>query len=61
MLNFLKSLRQDDRGVTALEYAVLAGVLLVAIIAALKAFDVGALFETLFGKLETEINGTSEP
>jgi pilus assembly protein Flp/PilA len=34
MLQFIKSLSRDERGVTALEYAVLAGVVVVAVIAA---------------------------
>lgn len=34
MLQFIKSLSHDERGVTALEYAVLAGIVVVAVVAA---------------------------
>lgn len=34
MLQFIKSLSHDERGVTALEYAVLAAIVVVAVVAA---------------------------
>ena len=52
MLTFLKMLRRDERGVSALEYAILAGLILAAVV-----IGVGALnFEDIFTNLNTEIN-----
>ncbi|HTH72937.1 MAG TPA: Flp family type IVb pilin [Trinickia sp.] len=34
MLSFLRSLSRDDRGVSSMEYAVLAGIIVIAVVAA---------------------------
>ncbi|MBC2768467.1 Flp family type IVb pilin [Pusillimonas sp. 7-48] len=39
MLNFLKALRRDERGVSALEYAILGAVVLAAISLAVSGLD----------------------
>ena len=53
MLQFIKSLSRDERGVTALEYAVLAGVIVVAVIAAGVLLNTGlsAVFTSLLAKV----------
>ena len=54
MRKFLISLQRDERGVTALEYAILAGVVVVAVI------DAGATqsttLTTTFSTLSTKIS-----
>ncbi|MDB5774067.1 MAG: pilus assembly protein [Herbaspirillum sp.] len=51
MLQFIKSLSRDERGVSALEYAVLAGIVVVAVVA------VGAMFSpALVGVFQNLIN-----
>lgn len=55
MLSFLKALRRDERGVSAVEYAILAGVLLVIIV--IGVGQLGDSIETLFGAAQTEIDG----
>ncbi|RTZ45813.1 Flp family type IVb pilin [Candidimonas sp. SYP-B2681] len=47
MLKFMKVLSLDNRGVSALEYAILAGILIVVIVGGVTALgvDVTALFE----------------
>src|SRR5690554_4000369 len=47
MLKLLMKLKRDERGISALEYAVLAGVLLVIIVAGVMTF--GDQIEALFG------------
>jgi len=47
MLKLLMALKRDERGISALEYAVLAGVLLVVIVTGVVAF--GDNIDTLFG------------
>ena len=49
MLQFINSLSRDERGVTALEYAVLAGVIVVAVIAAGALLNTG--LSTVFSSL----------
>lgn len=39
MLQFIKSLSRDERGVSALEYAVLAGIIVVAVVAVGTVFS----------------------
>jgi len=57
MLQFIKSLSRDERGVSALEYAVLAGVIVVAVVA------VGATFSTnlqaIFTNLTTKVSNAA--
>jgi pilus assembly protein Flp/PilA len=51
MLQFINSLSRDERGVSALEYAVLAGIIVVAVVA------VGAYFSpALTGVFTSLIN-----
>lgn len=45
MLTFLKKLRRDERGVSALEYAILAGVVLGGIVLAIKTVDFSGIFD----------------
>ncbi|CAB3685385.1 Flp family type IVb pilin [Trinickia soli] len=57
MLSFLRSLRRDDRGVSSMEYAVLAGIIVIAVVAAgtvLKDTTTG--IPGLFTKLLDTVN-----
>ena len=53
MLKFINSLSRDERGVSALEYAVLAGVIVVAVVAAgvILNTQLSAVFTSLFTKI----------
>ena len=55
MKNLLKKLSRDERGVSALEYAILAAVIVGAVVAATAAFDADLklVFEGLTGKIKT--------
>ena len=54
MRNFIKSLARDERGVTAVEYAILAGAVVAVLSVAGVAFS-GAL-SAAFTKVTTELN-----
>lgn len=45
MRKLLSSLRRDDRGVSAIEYAILAAVILAAVAAFIGSADLGAIFD----------------
>ena len=51
MLTFLKMLRRDERGVSALEYAILAGLIVVALTAVIDS----SFFEGIFDNLSTKV------
>ncbi|HEV3106530.1 MAG TPA: Flp family type IVb pilin [Trinickia sp.] len=57
MLRFIKALSRDERGVSALEYSVLAGIVVVAVAAAGAIFGGGtglpALFQNLINNVTT--------
>jgi len=53
MLKFLRSLQRDDRGVSALEYAVLGGVIVVAVAAG--AATVSTKLATVFAAIVTAL------
>lgn len=57
MLHFIRSLSRDERGVSALEYAVLAGIVVVAVVAAgaVLSGDSGlsSVFKSLMSKITT--------
>ena len=53
---FLQTLKSDRRGVTAIEYAVLAGAIAVALVAVIGN-GTGGVFGTLSTKLTAIING----
>ena len=46
MKTFFKSLVRDERGISALEYAILAGIVIVAVVAGVATFGdkIGSLF-----------------
>ena len=65
MLHFIRSLSRDERGVSALEYAILAGIVVAALVTAgavLKgdgtSTGIGGLFTSLIQKVTTTINGS---
>lgn len=57
MLNFLIALRRDDHGVSALEYAILAGLIVVAVGVAVKTLD----FSGIFSGLNDAVTAASTP
>lgn len=59
MLNFLKALRRDERGVSALEYAILGAVVLAAISVAVGALD--ADISAAFTGIGEAINPPADP
>lgn len=61
MKTLLKKLSRDERGVSALEYAILAGVIVAAVAAALASFgtDLTAVFDGLLGKVKSEAGITN--
>ena len=65
MLHFIRSLSRDERGVSALEYAILAGIVVAALVTAgavLKGdgttTGIGGLFTSLIKQVTTTINGS---
>jgi pilus assembly protein Flp/PilA len=55
MSKFLKVFVRDERGVSAIEYAILAGIVVVALTAVGATFNssMGTLFTTLFANIKT--------
>ena len=53
MLKLWFALKRDERGISALEYAVLAAVLLVAIVAGIGFLDVEGLFTNAREAIDT--------
>jgi len=55
MRTFFKKFIRDERGVSALEYAVLAGIVVVALgaMAATFSTNIGTMFSTLFTSVTT--------
>ena len=54
MRKLLKALKHDERGVSALEYAILAGIIVVAVAGAMVTF--GGKIENLFERTGTELD-----
>lgn len=61
MKNLLKKLSRDERGVSALEYAILAAVVLGVVVAAIQGFgeQIETAFDTATTQLESVINNTN--
>ena len=57
MLQYIKSLSRDERGVSALEYAVLAGVIVVAVVAVGVTF--GPALTGIFTNLTTKVTNAA--
>lgn len=55
MLRFLRSLSRDERGVSALEYSVLAGIVVVAVAAAGAIFGGADGLPALFQNMITHV------
>lgn len=55
---FLKTFIRDERGVSALEYAVLAGIVVIALgaMAATFSTNIGTMFTNLFTQVTTSQN-----
>lgn len=56
MMKLFMALKRDERGISALEYAVLAALILGAIVVGLSQFDVAGLFTNA----ATEINAARD-
>lgn len=52
----LRNFLGDQRGVSAIEYAILAGVIIAAVIAGLAFLDFDSIFTTLDTKIDDAIN-----
>lgn len=62
MLRFIRSLSRDERGVSALEYAILAGIIVVAVIAAGVVLQNGTTgLPGLFNTLMNRVSGAISP
>jgi pilus assembly protein Flp/PilA len=61
MRQFLKSLRRDERGVTALEYAILAGIIVAAVAGIGVSFgsNLSTVFTTLTNKVNSAVSSSS--
>jgi pilus assembly protein Flp/PilA len=58
MFNFLRTLQRDERGVSSMEYAVLAGIIVIAIVAVGTVVQNGTTgIPGLFSNLMTAISG----
>jgi pilus assembly protein Flp/PilA len=55
MRRFIKAFARDDRGVSALEYAILAGIIVLALVASLGTFSTA--LTGLWTKLTTAVTG----
>ena len=58
MRNLFKDLRKDERGVSALEYAILAGILIVVVAAGVGIFKDDV--KTLFSNASTAISDAKD-
>lgn len=59
MRKFIQSLAHDERGVSALEYAILAGVIVGVVVTAVTAF--GGDLTTAFQNLGTSVTTATTP
>ena len=57
LIQFLGTLRRDDKGVTAIEYGLIAALIAVVIIVAV--FAVGTGLSTTFTNIATHVGGAS--
>lgn len=55
MRQFFKALRRDERGVSAMEYAVLAGIVVIAVAAAGTVLSGSTGLSSLFSNMITKI------
>jgi len=61
MSKFVKRFVRDERGVSAMEYAVLAGIIVIALVAVSGTFNtqLSRMFTNLFQKVNTAVNNGS--
>jgi pilus assembly protein Flp/PilA len=61
MRNFFNAFVRDERGVSAMEYAVLAGIVVIALGAASTVFSSGldTMFTSLFKNVNTAVKSSS--
>lgn len=57
MRNFFKQFVRDERGVSAMEYAIMAGIVAVALLAVGSAFNTS--ITTLFTNMEAKVTSAS--
>lgn len=58
MRKLMMALKRDERGVSALEYAILAGIIVVVVAGALLTF--GGSIDELFGRAQSGLNEALE-
>lgn len=56
MFSFMRRLRSDERGISALEYALLAGSILVVIGGIVTGADFSGSLEGIFGDVNTQLS-----
>lgn len=59
MLRSARSVLKNKKGVAALEYSILAGMIVLAIVTALTTTNIGASVNTIFTRLGTSLNTAS--
>jgi len=59
MLRSARSVLKSKKGVAALEYSILAGMIVLAIVTALTTTNIGASVNTIFTRLGTSLNTAS--
>lgn len=60
MKKFLRALKRDERGVSAIEYAILAGIIVVVVAGAVVGFgdQIGELFGNASDSLDTVVEAS---
>jgi Flp pilus assembly pilin Flp len=61
MITFLRKLRSDDRGISALEYALLAGAILVVVGGVLSSTDLGGTLKSIFEGVQEQLEAVEPP
>lgn len=56
MLRFIRSLSKDKKGIAALEYSILAGLVVLAVAAAASTSGIKASINTLFSNVGTALD-----
>ena len=60
MLTILRKLRRDDRGISALEYALLAGTILVVVGGVMTSSDIEGSLSGIFGDVGSQLQAADE-
>ena len=61
MMRSIRSLMKDKKGVAALEYSILAGLIVLGLVAAMNTADLKAKVKTIFTNIGTELDSAAKP